>query len=393
MESRCSRHWDRCSAGKALTDGLAATSIGLVVKKLVGTGRVGRISQPEERRDWKRVLLLVHYEANQDFWTDWRLVGYDYEPLLEALIRCKHRHPWVASNDDEQAWIGLTRAIEYRPVAYGGRSPGDPPQVRNSRNFHLRRYSDRVRDFAARWGLRCDWAPAWIHASYLEWIRLIAPRELVEALWENLPPGLQRALKDSLAKMPTQRDLRGRLRKALRTGAELEGQPSLVRAAERRTFDFSSTLLEKRWERLGRVRLRNLRVGPAAWMPDSGIKIDVGYEPWPNDEWADVEARIVAEARRQRDLIRQAYREAGFVHWDKEPQIKEHVRWLYLRICPPQDGGRTPSWNAIAASQPVPVSERVNWRTVKWAVERLADEMGIELPKVPRGRPRKLADK
>ncbi|MDO8615375.1 MAG: hypothetical protein Q7T33_06510 [Dehalococcoidia bacterium] len=120
------------------------------------------------------------------------------------------------------------------------------------------------------------------------------------------------------------------------------------------------------------------------------IRIEVPYEPWPVDNWSEVELRIIREAREQRESTLAAYRAAGWHHWDREPRTMEHIRWLYLRICPAQGRERPMSWGDIAKTEDVDESQQVTADTVKWTVEKLARDIGITLPSAPRGRPPRL---
>jgi hypothetical protein len=347
---------------------------------------VGRLTQPDERQDWLRVLLLMHYEKNGQFWRDWIQFLSSVERLLEALTRSNRRSNFVSSfSHQELGWLGLQSAIDGVPVGFGS-----PALIRRSVSPHLDNYRSRLMEFADGWGLRCRWAPAWIHHSFLEWIQMIAPREWIEANWDRFPPGLQVALREALTRTPTVRQIRGRLKKALDAGMFFQGKPSLTRKYDSLVDPGTQTLLEQRWARVGRRRLINFPGFSSTWEPESTISIEAHYDPWPNDNWADVERRVVAEAREQREAIIAAYLKAGFRRHDDEPRMPEHIRWLYLRICPREGSDRPMVWKAIAKTEDVPESQQVTGDTVKWTVEKLAKEMGITLPAAQRGRPRRF---
>ena len=247
---------------------------------------------------------MSHYEVDIRFQRDWGRILETNRRLLLALTRSANRHNDVGMYAREElAFPALESAIRVRPVAFKGGS------VRKSRNSNLRRYLSDIRDLCDRWGLRADWAPAWIHASYLEWVTLVLPYGRATA---------------------------------------------------------------RRLRNVGSLRTFGIR--------DHQIRIKVSYKPWPVDDWKAVESQIVKEARYRRDAIREDYLKSGFVLRDTEPDLKLHVRWLYLRICPQPDRGRPWGWRKIASE------ERCSHYTVRNAVLRLASELGITLTPLPPGR-------
>ena len=266
----------------------------------------GRLTHPERRQDTLRTLVISHYEASAEFRREWgRILGKNRRLLL-ALARSTHRHPDVAMYmRDEAAFSALNSATRSRAVQVKAGT------VRRSPT-HLRRYLTDLLDLCDRWGLRAHWAPAWMHASYLEWVRLVLPRG---------------------------------------------------RATAR--------------------RLRNIGSLRMIGTPQHVIRIQVRYEPWPVDDWKAVEDQIVKKARQQRDSVREDYIKAEFVFIDTEPALDLHVRWLYLRISPQPDSGRPWGWRKIGNK------DKHSPYTVRNVVLRLARELGITLPPLPPGRPRR----
>ena len=129
-----------------------------------------RLIHPEKHQDTLRMLLMSHYEASAQFCREWGRILDTNRRLLLALTRSSHRHPDVAIYmRDEAAFSALNSVLRSRAVQVTAGT------VRRSRNSHLRRYLRDLLDLCDRWGLRTDWAPAWIHASYLERIRLVFP--------------------------------------------------------------------------------------------------------------------------------------------------------------------------------------------------------------------------
>lgn len=297
----------------------------------------GRVTLPEERQGWLRSMLMRHYEGNQAFREDWSLHLSRYKRLIKALVHPSvgaPRHHWAEHYAyADKAWQGLEAAIDWGPVEtrVGGErrvsTRGREYMGRQSRNTNLRCYRQELIDLCNKWGLRCDWAPAWIHASCVERVTGSVPAEKLAALDQ-----------DSF-----------RLRRVLSLGT---------------------------WGGDPHVRI------------DTRIRIDIAYEPWPVDNWRDVEKRIVAdtsklilaEARRQRDEIKAHYRQAGFILQDTESELVTHIHWVYLRICPQEDILRPWSFERIADNY------SFGKTTVRDAVLALAREMGITLPKLPSGR-------
>lgn len=106
-----------------------------------------------------------------------------------------------------------------------------------------------------------------------------------------------------------------------------------------------------------------------------------------HDEWRDVKKNVLTEARRQWEVIQRDWESrVGWERVDTKPELERHLRWLYLRICPRPERGRPLSWHAIASREGVGVT------TITKVVKQLAQEMVLDLPKVPPGRPPQFSD-
>ena len=70
--------------------------------------------------------------------------------------------------------------------------------------------------------------------------------------------------------------------------------------------------------------------------------------------------------------------------------LAKHVRWLYLKICPQRDTELPLSWSELYKAAEAETPPVRSHSTVEDAVYKLADDLGIELPQPPRGRPRKF---
>jgi len=356
-------------------------------------------------------MLMWHYERNLGFWTAWLWLLYRYERLIEALVNPldgRRRHEWVGLYaDEDKAWQALNAAIESDPTRTN--VEGERPvstrdrehREREGRNAHLRRYRQQLVDLCHKWGLRCEWAPPWMHASYLEWVQRIASAEYIRQVWPDLSPGLQRAL---LEMAPPEgwrsaKEIRCRWRRWVQQDGEPEqdfspGWPTLLpgryplKPMEWREVD-------ERFYEAHRVRLRRVRsfgewTGEPHIRIDTQIHTDVPYDPWPVDEWKEIEKRIVAdatklivaEARQQRDEIRAQYVQAGFTLQDTEPKLQRNVRWLYERIA--LGTGPVAKMQALARDEGHPddlkdyKSEGFEF-TYRDATSRLAGELDIRL--------------
>jgi hypothetical protein len=317
----------------------------------------GRVTLPEERQDTRRSMLMWHYERNLGFWKDYLWLLYRCERLIEALVNPldgRPRHDWVGLYaDEDKAWQALDAAIDGGPVATnvsGKRrvsTGGRQYMVPESRNTHLRRYRQELMDLCDKWGLRCQWAPPWIHASLVESVQQVVSAEELTAKFDQLPPGVQAAILNVAPRdtWSPARQLWCRFRRWVQGEAaedELRGAPTLLpgrypiegwRPVDERFF-------EAHRARLNHVKSFGTWTGEPHIRIDTEIHIDVPYDPWPVDEWKDVEKRIiaeakkriVAEARQQRDEIRAQYVQAGFRLQDTEPRLERNVRWLYERI-------------------------------------------------------------
>lgn len=306
------------------------------------SGAVGRVTLPEQRQGTLRAMLMRHYEGKVEFWKDWAPLLCHYERLIEALVHPRNgrpRHRWVERHAaEEEAWQALDAAIDRGPVATnaGGErrvsTRGGEYMERESRNTHLRCYRQELVDLCNKWGLRCEWAPAWIHASYVERVTQVVPAEELKAIVDKVSEGHRPRLRHIWS---------------LSIGTWLAGEPR--------------------------------------------IHIDIPYDPWPVDNWKDVHEAVDKEACRQRDEIRAQYVQAGFSLKKKRPSLALHVEWLYLAICPQPDTGKPLGWTEIKRFKDWPgKGEFLTPSAIQKAVDPLAAELGIDLPDdLKAGRPPK----
>jgi len=119
----------------------------------------------------------------------------------------------------------------------------------------------------------------------------------------------------------------------------------------------------------------------------SDDKIALAIEVEDHETWDEVQKRILARARPQWDAIQARWeKRPDWGRQDTRPELRRHIRWLYLRICPQPDTGRPLSWGSIARREHIGVT------TVTRVVKALAGEMGIDLPKVAAGRPSSFSE-
>lgn len=117
--------------------------------------------------------------------------------------------------------------------------------------------------------------------------------------------------------------------------------------------------------------------------PDDAIGVAVGISP--RDHWLDVMERALNEVRSQWEDFRKRW--DLLPEWERRnerPELSKHLTWLYLRICPQPSTGRPRTWASIAESNHVQVT------TVTRVVKELANELEIQLPRFPPGRPSAL---
>lgn len=109
------------------------------------------------------------------------------------------------------------------------------------------------------------------------------------------------------------------------------------------------------------------------------VFVQAQYSPlW--DRRIDVERYISTQAKDQLDAIDRQWARAGVGKPRKKPAAEQHVTWLFLRLRDP----KTATWDKIATDSDTEI------RTVRDAVESLARDLQVELPRIPRGRPKKL---
>ena len=312
--------------------------------------------------DWVRALLLNEYHGERGFITGWIDLLCHYERLLEALPRVQGDSP-TGFQQLEEAWASLNATVAERP-----------------RLVYVARYRQSLRTLCDKWGLRCRWAPAWVHSANLRWAnRAISPEEIM-AVWDELPPAFQEVLIQrgipqraaaSTRRLPW---LDSSLRKFFRGETDAPGAPTLV---PRYFRDGDLISQSEASDRFGYL----LERGPRA---ETGAKlaIEIEYDLLRDRDWATMQRRVLEEARRQWEQRRYDALDAGFIIQDTQPQLATHVRWLFLHICPQPDIGRPLGWRAIAER------EHVSVEAVRDAVIPIANELGLTLPRLPAGRPR-----
>jgi hypothetical protein len=335
----------------------------------LAVARRGRLTLPEDRRDYLRALLLNEYQGHEEFFVEWVSILCYFERLLEALPRVLHPPVGVEIDQPEQEWQALqTLLTSTRPHRFVGR------------------YKEEITELSSRWGLRCDWSAAWIHWSSLEWANRGMSVEDLERSFAELPPEAQRraalardAILESVAEragpLATRRRLpwlNSSLRKFFKREAEAPGGLSLVPWYFLDNDLISQSEASHRFDYL-------LERGPTA-QTEAKLAIEVEVDLLRDGGWSTVKRRVVEAARRQWEEQRHKTLEAGYILQDTQPQLATHVRWLFLRICPQPHMGRPLGWRAIAKSECVSVE------TVRNAVIPPANELGLTSPRLPAGR-------
>jgi len=324
----------------------------------------GRIKLPEERQDSLRARLMWHYDLNFEFVRDLARLLYVYERLVTALSRARHRHPDVGTHEHEHlAWKALDAAIRWK-----------------GRNAHLRSYQKELKALCDRWGLRCDWAAPFVHASLLQYVTQIMSAEEIAKLFGLGLPGVQAALLESgfePGRTPA-RQIRNRWRRWVQAGDAGEEPPSLPSLVPTRytSHDPVSQWLWDKW----REERWSLRSAQSVHPPvlNRWIRIEIEYEPFLPGCQKDAENAVVKEFRRQWEESKTQYLQAGFILRDTETSLALHIHWLYLAICPQPDTGKPLGWSEIGRFRDWGKGPYLTPSAVQKAVEPLAVELGLE---------------
>lgn len=344
----------------------------MIESNVVGVDRRGRTILPEARVDWLRAVLLNEYHGERGFVSDWMALLCHYERLLEALPRVTDPPVGDCGRQPEDLFGALDQIAAKRP-----------------RLVHLHRYRDEVKALCNKWGLRCAWAPAWVHWANLRWANRDMSIEDLELAFDALPPEMQKrtaAARDAILRSATGNQggngtkrrlpwLDCSLRKFVRGEAALPCLPSLV-PEYFLDHDFIS-----QFEASGRLDYL-LGRGPGV-DTERKLSVEIRYDILRDQNWSAVKQRVVEAARSEWQEDRRKALRAGFILQDTQPQLPTHVQWLFLRICPQADIGRPLGWRAIAQREHVSVA------AVRDAVIPLANQLGLTLPDLPAGRPRR----
>ncbi len=114
------------------------------------------------------------------------------------------------------------------------------------------------------------------------------------------------------------------------------------------------------------------------------IRVEAPFMPGTERETLK---EITKQSRRQMREVVDGLDGDGYVRRDTEPELREHVVWLYLHICPQEDLGRPWGWSRIATDRGVSLF------TVRNSVRALAKELDIKLPHLPGGAPRRAPNR
>jgi hypothetical protein len=321
-----------------------------------GQKQRGVLTLTEERHDRIRASLLWQYGMHLPFVLDWLPILHWYERLLQAL-RQAGQQQGLDMQWPESAWESLHVILERKPHLQ-----------------HLHVYRDEIQRFCDRWGLCCDWAPAWVHHGSYEWARHVSEQEILDS---PLPDATIQALKERgvLSDTPAARRrlpwLHSSYRLAFRSGTDIK-PPMLGGFVLSRSGEKGLRLEDQAKSELG-----------SQFAGDAEMTLNVRYNAFA--QWENVKERVLKEARRQWEETRRKYLEAGAIITDTEPSLLRHTHWLFLRICPQEDIGRPWGWQRIARE------EFVSPTTVRNNVLALARSMGITLPPLPSGAPRRGA--
>jgi hypothetical protein len=117
-------------------------------------------------------------------------------------------------------------------------------------------------------------------------------------------------------------------------------------------------------------------------LPDKRLSL---HHEWTMDQWSDKNVTrqdILDEFERLWNDGEDYLKGEGYTIYRRR-ELLRHVRWLYLRVCPQSDIGRPYGWKKIADAEHAAI------RTVSEPVKSMALLLELELPTIPRGRPKK----
>lgn len=326
--------------------------------------RRGRLTLPEERRDFLRALLLNEYQRDEGFRREYLVHLWYYERLLEALPRVTNPPVGLgADRHPEESWGALCDLIDRRPQL-----------------VHLAWYRRHTEALSERWGLRCSWAPPWIHNASLQWANAGMSLQDFMAVKDQLPAAMVEVVLERTAQQlePLPRRLpwlQSSLRRCVRGETDSVALFDFVPDYFR---DCSGIIPQAE----ASSRFEYLLDQAAVKAPSAEARIDgITYDPARGGDWMTVKRRWEKKARAQWEQNRRQWEEAGFVLEDTRSQVQEHIRWLFFHTCPQEPRGRPLGWKAIADREGVSVE------TARKPVLELAAELEITLPRLPAGRP------
>ena len=300
---------------------------------------VGRLQRPREREYRLRSALMAFYAVNAHFMPDLIALLERFRGALSqlAVLRCPSEPAayYFWPHHDE----GWAKACV---IANGWQD--------------LQSYPDELRALAEKWGLRCPWAAPWLHACLIEYLAPVYPR----------PSRPEPSLRPHNGNV----DMKGLL------------------AFARGKLDISTKVTYQPW--------------PPEVLRDPSQDLQTLAQLDPSKALSTARQRAkeetLAQLRQRMDEIDRECLDRGYNLQDKEPELRLHIYWLYLRMCPQlATGSATPlGWTDIRdLFKDYPANDGKGQPKYKYltptsgqkVVEPLAKEMAIELPPLRPGRP------
>jgi len=272
---------------------------------------VGRLERPGERQFALRKHLMAWYAAlNSDFMAGLSAILERYRGALAQLATA--RFPEEILSYYWYPWHAQGWA-KARAVANGW--------------LDLRGYPEELEALADRSGLRCDWAAPWLHAC----------------LMENLNP-------------------------------DFPSSPILTLVPFGSNTDVESIFEHVRGENVIRIEVRYHPWPPVVRRDPSQ---DLAKVDWKKVDWKRdfITARqkaieeVVSQLNQRMDEIDRRHLGRGYIHRDKEPELMNHMRWLYHRIALK----KVPSQIAL--------EEIAGQDAVEKAIYQLARALSLRLPR------------
>lgn len=293
--------------------------------------RRGRLVHADQYRQHLRDLLLEHYENNVAFMDELRTIARRFRaPILFFLD---------PTNPEFKPAADAIRATN--PVLYEG-APNDQLLMHHLYDIGIgqqnAQYYTELAAMLKRWGLTADWCQ-----SNAEWH--IAQHVIAGSPLQFVYRGRQTYDVWFTGERP---------RLTLELPAHM-GPPFGERAQARAWLlnEFG-----RKWDEL------------TEWWEQNAARRVIGHKDWSNLTDEQIASAQPEDLTDYEPMLRRV---------DTEHQLTEHIRWLYLRICPASPNAAPPSWKQLMDL----LDDSGTWDpdNVRKTVTRLARQLSLTIPR------------